>query len=227
MSEFIWELPPYVVTPSVSVEQTGEAIDHEQGAIDRLAQQFKGKPKIEAFLRVLTGPMQTLEQAFVDIIVKRQIDVAVGDQLAQLAKLVGQPILDGLSDTDLRRYVKARIFANKSSGTGRELIKIGRLVLDDADVYIHVTSVGPAVARIQLENAVVDWDVATILERDFYARAVGVGIRIVLTWWPRLPPDLFRYAAFTGPTDGKGYANFANTDGGHLASARDNAGENQ
>lgn len=202
MSEIVLELPPFLAESPPSAPTSPAEIDHASAAADRLIQQFR-KPRMIAFVRALCKPMAALERAFFDILAARIIDTASGDALRQLANLVGQPVLAGLSDVDLRRYVRARILANRSSGLGEDLIAITRLVINDENTSIHAYTARGGTAYVQLENNPTDFDIGTILFRDFLARAVAVGVKILLEWWPEEESEMFEFESFT-PGQGAG-----------------------
>lgn len=225
MSDYVLELPPFTdettSAGNTSVPFDETPIDHTALALNRLVQQFRRNPLIEKLVRAFCDPMAELEQAFVDIIVKRYLENAVGDQLKQLARLVGQVILDGLSDEDLKRYVRARILANRSNGRGEDLIKITRLVVNDSNTRVKVRTIGNATAALELENNPTNFDIGTILYRDFLSKAVGVGIRITLTWWPDDETEMFEFESFVpGEGVGKGWGSSLDAGvGGKLASS--------
>lgn len=218
-SLFILDLPQPVGEPATSVTPAGQ-IDHAQAAENRLIQRFK-KPKMRAFIRAYCKPMAALEQAIADLLTKRTVETATGAQLLVLARIVGQPVLAGLSEEDLRRYVRARIRANRSSGTGPDIIAITRLIVNDPDTEVLVRTVSGGVANVTLRNNPTDFDISRILFRDFLVKAMGIGVRIELEWEPADSTDTFEFESFTPPTGpGKGWGDAIDPDvGGEFASA--------
>lgn len=224
MSEIVLELPPFLAETPPAAPPAPAEIDHASAAADRLIQQFR-KPRMIDFVRALCKPMAALERAFFDILSARVIATASGDALRQLANLVGQPVLAGLSDVDLRRYVRARILANRSSGLGEDLIAITRLVVNDESTSIHAFTARGGTAYIRLEHNPTDFDIGTILFRDFLARAVAVGVKIQLEWWPAEESEMFEFETFT-PGEGAGLGWGSTLDanvGGAMASIISNA----
>ncbi|HEY3802246.1 MAG TPA: hypothetical protein VGL61_06540 [Kofleriaceae bacterium] len=134
---------------------------------------------------------------------------AVGAQLDVLGKIVGQVRL-GSSDDDYRRYIQARIAANRASGKREELINVAKLVLSDPTVKILLNQEGTATARMLL-NGTVSSDVAGIVLAMCTA-AVALGVRLVVEWMPSPPANTFRFDSGPG------------LDVGHLAGADDNSG---
>lgn len=205
MSEFVFELPPFATEVEVGAEAAG--VDHEEGAVNRLVQQLKGKPKIEQFIRSLCAPMSALEQVFIDLVAKFHVDVAEGEQLQMLARIVGQTVIEGLTDPTLRRYVKARIYTNRSSGLGNQLIRISKLVIDDENITVFVHTDGNATVTVRLAGAPTDYDVALVLIQDFLSKAAGVGIRVILEWQGEEDEGMFECESYVpGEGDGLGFA---------------------
>lgn len=237
MSEFVWELP---ASRPISVEESepGEgAIDHAQAAIDRLPQQFK-KPKTQALLRILCGPMAALEQAFVDLLTKRSVETAEGEQLNVLGRIVGQPQVN-VTDTTFRSLIRARIRANKSSGMGNQVLLITRLVLTDYAAQDEVIDAGtlqigldpqyPATVVIRPNGVDLPCDLAQLLTETFLRRVGGAGIRFLLEFDVQEDPDFDahdRVFTFDDATDvgsitaGRGFDDATNigSEGGPLAS---------
>jgi hypothetical protein len=233
MPEYVWELP----SSSTSIEDTAETgegtIDHAEAAVDRLPQQFR-KPKIEKILRIFCKPMAALEQAFIDLLTKRTVETAEGEQLNVLGRIVGQPQVD-VTETTYRSIIRARIVANKSSGLGNQILRISRAVLSDyatqADVaaagtmQIQLTPYYPAAFAVHVNGVDLPWDLANLLAESFLKFAAATGVRPYLEFIPQIDPDLVAYDdAFSLSTHGdetvgeEGYSSTTDlTVGGYLA----------
>jgi hypothetical protein len=70
---------------------------------------------------------QQLEDVHWDLLVGCTLDNSTGDQLDQWGDIVGEP-RGGLEDWDYRVFIKARIMANRCTGTLDELIRIFQIV---------------------------------------------------------------------------------------------------
>jgi hypothetical protein len=197
MPSFIWELP--AVRPAAeSVESTGQGIDHITEAIDRLPQQFRGKPKIEALLRVLLTPTVALEQASIDLLTLT-LDNAVGESLNIFGRKVGQKQVD-VTDTTFRSLIRARIRANKSSGMGNQVLLVARLVLSDYAAQDDVVAAGvmalqivpqpPAAYVLRVLNMDVPWDLADLLAKSFLEKITADGVRAILEFSVRVDDEL-------------------------------------
>lgn len=101
--------------------------DHEAQAKALLTDQFRNKTKIVQFLATWTNQVQALETVFADILTKRFVETAVGDQLDQIGKLVNED-RNGNDDDTYRIYVRLKILANKSQGLSENLLEIASQV---------------------------------------------------------------------------------------------------
>lgn len=109
--------------------------NHVELALARTLQQYVGKTNIEKVLTIESEPYQDLENVFIDLRDKR-IDIfqAVGFQLDQLGRLVGQPRLN-FDDDFYRILILARIGINVSNGEAERIINTLKL-LTSAN-YVH------------------------------------------------------------------------------------------
>lgn len=178
MSTVTWYIPGGPASsPTVETELAAGKVDHVAAALARLPQQFRGKPKIEALLTALVTPCASLEDALWQLLVERGVDSAIGAQLDQLGGVVGQE-RGGLSDADYRRYIRARIAANRSRGNFEDLIRVANLVInDDAATIETVTQNGTVVVRLR---GVLATDSLAGVVLSFLQDSVSGGIRVVL-----------------------------------------------
>jgi hypothetical protein len=93
--------------------------------------QFREKPRLEAWSRSFLKECQLLEDVFWDILQKRDIDQASGAQLDVLGKIVGQPRV-GATDAVYRLHLRARIRINISNGETVDVIAVAQLLLQTA-----------------------------------------------------------------------------------------------
>lgn len=177
--------------------------DHGAEAIDRLPQFLKDKPNLAAWLEVLCGPIQRIEDALIQLLTERAVDTAIGDQLDDLGTIVGQR-RDGLADDDFRRYIRARIAANRACGLTDELLRIVRLIVDDSGATIRLTPSYPAAVVIRVSMIPVDVELASTLV-SFLRDAASAGVRLVLEWSELPEADLF-YWDSTSWDDGLGWS---------------------
>lgn len=166
--------------------------DHVDRALDRLRQQFRDQPNIEAWLRVLVAPVQDLEQAMYEVLVGRGVETAVGVQLDAIGTIVGQP-RNGRSDEVYRAFIRARIATNKSNGTIENVLNVTTLVLDDEDVTLNLHNSGPGWLLLKLEDAPVTLELTLLLVVYFLRRVVAAGVRINVEASAADPADWFTW----------------------------------
>jgi hypothetical protein len=167
-----------------------ETIDHVAGAIGRLREQFKDKPNIVALLSALVRPSQAIENTLQDMLVFRTVDRATGVNLDRLGKIVGQP-RNGLVDDDYRRYIRARIAANRSRGTVNDILKVARLIVYSDDASLEIDQQGTAAFVIRVVGVTVDPSLAAIL-LAFLKASKSAGVRVILEVAQNLPGGIFK-----------------------------------
>ena len=171
--------------------------DHADQAVARIPSQFADKPKFETLIRILTGPIQSIEDALWSILIDRRIKNAVGAQLDMIGRVVGQA-REGYADDDYRMRLRARIAANRSSGSDEDLILIVRLFTHDDDYLVTLARYDVATIVVRLSGQAMTGDVARNL-LGFLAKSAGV--RLVLEYSTADDDDTF---TFDGP-EGTGY----------------------
>lgn len=150
--------------------------DHVQRAVARLCARDV-KDNIVAFISALVTQIQFHEDALTQLFNLRGVDVAEGQQLDDLGVIVGQP-RDGLSDTDYRRYIRARIAANNSDGLVEDVIRVTRGILNNSVLGVKVEQYFPAALLVRIQSGSLDATTAdTLIEFLRDTRAGGVGIQ--------------------------------------------------
>ncbi len=164
---------------------------------------------IEKLVSILVRPFQAVEAAFQDMLAFRSIEHGFGDMLDVIGRYVGQ-LRGGLSDTDYRRYLRARIATNRSTGKREDLIKVARLVLGTTDGTVWIRCQGRASAILEIYDLPVDDATRTAL-RLFVGDAAGIGIRVAVATTSRPIGEVYRFD--TGP----------GLDNGHFSTSADRA----
>lgn len=196
MSDLVYTLPPEAVLASFADDGVGARItDHATRAVERLGQQYR-KPKFEAFLRALIGPLQTVENTAWDVLTLRNVDTAIGVQLDTLGEIVGQP-RNGMVDADYRRAIRARIAVNNSNGTIHDVITAAKLVIDNVLVKVVIIPQYPAALTVVASGAAVTTGVADIVI-DFLRETVSAGVRILFEYSTVAPSAAFCFAGGPG-----------------------------
>ena len=100
-------------------------------ALAILPSRLRGQPRIEALLGAIAAEAQSLEESAYDVLVSTGLDDATGDALDQYGDLVGESRL-GLADPDYRRFIRARLLANRARGTRDDLLDVWQIVTAEA-----------------------------------------------------------------------------------------------
>jgi hypothetical protein len=138
---------------------------------------------ITLLLRAIVGSVQTLEDAFQQLLTERGVDTAVGAQLDVLGRIVGQERA-GMLDDDYRRLVRARISVNRSKGTIADVISVADLIVDDVLASLVVDNQGMAALVLRVEDQPLTDAVAELLI-PMLRNTVSAGVRIILEWSPQ------------------------------------------
>lgn len=208
--------PPYERIPN-----------HGDQAVSWLLEQFKGKPKIEAFLRALIAPVQRLEDTLWQVLT-RVVDMehAEGVHLDLFGRILQLPRA-GLADDEYRSRLRVWQLVLRSDGKAEQLIHI-------ADRFDDVSAVegdrvvwdegSPRVggAMVITMDHLMTYSPTTLLLFLRKAKAAGKGLQLI--WEPDGPDATFRwsgtYGAEATSAVGFGYDDEVNDDGGTLADVR-------
>lgn len=173
--------------------------EHVVEALDRLLEQFKHRPNLEALISALIAQVQDIENSAFDLYLQRWVDSAVGVNLDNLGELVGQP-REGRLDGEYRRWIKARILVNRTNGHGDDLIRIAELVIGTLENF-ELTEYYPAAYNIVVYNY--PDDPQTLFDIFFAAKPAGVGFVLEVSENP--PEALFRFSASSAIESDPGY----------------------
>lgn len=176
----------FVVVQQVARQPT----DHVTAALSRLPLQFEDKPNLIGVLTCFLQPIQELENALVDVYIQRSVLNATGVTLRMLGKLVGQAYVAGLSDDDYRRFVMARIAKNKSTGTGPDVLRIARLLVDPG-MSLQFQNKGAAAFVLNIGSQPVSAALASIIA-SFVAPSASAGVRGVVESSQSTPSNTYR-----------------------------------
>jgi hypothetical protein len=149
---------------------------HAADALSRLTQALKNKPKLAALVSALAAEPQAIENALYQLVTDRTIDDGVGAQLDMIGRIVGQA-RESSTDAAYRLRLRARVKANKSSGTVEEILAVFVALLGSVD-GLRLEQIAPASFVLHLEDPIVVADAATAaLYVDFLgdAKSAGVG----------------------------------------------------
>lgn len=159
----------------------------------RVLSQYQNKPRFMAMQRGLTQLAQDVENALWAIVAKLDLDQADGVWLDYLGDFVREPRA-GASDVDYRKYIAARIIANKSQGRIEEIISVIRIVTGMLGPY-PVTRQSPASIEIELIDYDMDEPIRTRLMQLLRATRAA-GVRLMVLYWPDpTNGDLFTFSS--------------------------------
>lgn len=103
--------------------------NHVEQGLDRLIEQFRGLPDMEAWCSSTLEEVQLLEDAIWSFIDAFDVDRAPADLLKKIGKIVGQTWA-GEELESYRLTVKARIAVNRSNGQWADLNRVARLFFE-------------------------------------------------------------------------------------------------
>lgn len=152
--------------------------DHAARALARLPNQHQESPRLLSLLSTLAESAQEVEDGVYPLLTDRAIDAAIGEQLDIIGRIVLQPRL-GLGDDDYRLMLRARIAANRSSGSVSQLIGVAVLVLLPSVGLVVVTQYPPAGVQVDVRDLSVDSAAADTLF-DLLSDSVAGGVRLLL-----------------------------------------------
>lgn len=102
-------------------------LDLGRQMVEALPAGLYGQERFEAFVRALGHGLQMLEDRIAERFLSLSLETASNGDLDLLGGIVGER-RDGLRDADYRRFIAARLAANKSQGTTDDLVKVLRLL---------------------------------------------------------------------------------------------------
>lgn len=161
--------------------------DHIDQALQRLIEQYKDQPVLEALISSYVAEVQTLENTLWELIEGQMIDYAVGVNLDVIGRIVGQPRTSG-DDEVYRNLLKVRIAINRSSGQWTDLNSVARLLLGAASIrWVNHGRMSISL-RVLDELAERPGDLQTYLEE-----AAGAGTRVDVIYSVDAVADRFAF----------------------------------
>lgn len=203
-----------------------DAIDWTARARSRLYQQFRDKPKLLAVVDAYAAQLQALEDTGQALSLILSIDpitddpesplygIGRGAQLQRVGRIVGQHYTGEAEDL-YRLRLRARIRANKSSGTPEELYAVYQALMAGAG-HAQIEPSPPAGLVFHANDALTDPEAALLL--TFLVDAKVAGVRLWLEWQTTDAAHAFAFASDDYP--GLGFGDDADpTVGGMLSGA--------
>lgn len=135
-------------------------------------------------LDVLVGETQELENAIWGFIAQLDVTTATDIWLERLGEIVGEKREGEADDAIYRRYIEARILANKSSGRINDVLAVANKVIGGDPVNVFVASEWfPAHMRLEIpQGDLIDFGSSLykrLLKMLRITRAAGVGFELL------------------------------------------------
>lgn len=155
-----------------------------------LPSQYRDKElgQLDALLEIFAEELQAADDALVAIPASLDLDVAADTTLDMRGRLVGQD-RGGMPDALYRRFIRARVRANRSSGTRKDLGDVTRIVLQDLAPVVTILE-GGMEAVLRVLNVAVPDDAADAAIQ-FLRIARPATVRVLLHTSVAAPADTF------------------------------------
>jgi hypothetical protein len=148
-------------------------------ALVKLVGPLWGRPRIAALLQSYINEVQEIEDAAWEVLEARHVDTATGVHLDTLGAIVGVPRFTS-DDGIYRNVIRAKIAANRSTGTTDSLIAVVRLA-GDVSSPVLVVHIGPATAYITITEELAAEGLAALRFLLPKARAAGVQLQLLIS----------------------------------------------
>ena len=146
----------------------------------RIYWQFKGKPKIQAWVDMVARQFADLEDAYQSLLTLPSIDDSAGAQLDLLGRLVGQ-LRGGVADVIYRQYLRAAVVAKKSGGRAEDIYKVFAALFSTA--RLRLTNSPVKQFKLTIDAVALTWSDVTVA-MTFMRRAKEAGAGAVVEWAP-------------------------------------------
>lgn len=184
--------------------------NHVDLALARVAQQYRGKARIEGVLTAIVDPLQEADNALWQLATERYLfsDAeigsttvnyqAVGVQLDVIGRIIGLT-RSGMTDDDYRAALKAQVRVIKSSGATEEIIAVFYCVEPDSTITITNWTIASLTCELDLPITASE----AVLYRRFLRQARAAGVKGILLWRQSPHINCFKFCS-AGEVDGSG-----------------------
>lgn len=170
-----------------------EMLDYASRAKGRMLAQYREKAKFSAFVGELADRAQELEVVLFDVLEQTAVGTAIGVWLDRLGLVVGEE-RGGEGDTLYRRYVQARVRANRSEGTLEDIIAVITAWYGAAFPTLVLTEPGRANLLINLDSPdVTSAAVARLVRLLRDTRSAAVGAQLL--WQEDASSKIFTFSS--------------------------------
>lgn len=191
---------------------------HEDDALDRLLEQYKGKPQIEGVISSITAQIQDMENVAYSLIVGRAIATAEGVQLDLIGTIVGLARVSGQSDDTYRTLLYVKIGTNTSQGAPPKIISIYKLLTGASVVFYQNLTRASILLAVDIDiDPDNDPDAVRLIYQNIQnVVAGGVKVDYLICFSP--DEDAFAFAGSNSSAPAKGFGSTLDSEaGGKLA----------
>ncbi len=215
-------IDPDEPAPVGAVAPLAQNTEHCVQSLNARTEDYRGLPRFQALLEIFCDEIQEIEDMLWEL-GQDSVNTAFGVQLDGFGSIVGAE-RQGLSDTDYRALIRARIKANNSEGTVPDIFAIvGAALGSPPPGFADLIPRLPAGYHIVvLAPPLFDEEILSRLIQD----GTGAGIRAVLIVSALPVGTRFRFTSAVlhpvqSPGTGFASASFPAVDGGGLTRALD------
>lgn len=169
--------------------------DHAERAKARLLEQYRNQPKLVAFVGEMAGRVQDLEDAVYDLVAQTAVSTAVGIWLDRLGAIVGEE-RGAEGDVLYRRYILARVVANRSLATLEDIVKVIDAGMGFAVPGVSILELGRASMQVDLNRDIAEAVRDRLVRFLTSTRSAGVGQTFF--WLPVGASKCFTFSVGTG-----------------------------
>lgn len=177
-------------------------INHKEQAKEQVIQQYKESHNFIMYLLAMIDQDDAIEDALYDLLDNRHLEVAEGEQLNALGRIVGisRNILGKtLTDSEYKVYISAKIYKNHTFCTIQELTEVYEYIFG---VTCHVEE-RLGVMILLVGRALTDNEKLIMTTKDnqsryIFPKVLGIGLEVIQF----APENPFAYQGFP---NAKGY----------------------
>lgn len=153
--------------------------DHVQQALDRLLQQYQGKPNYAAFFTAFIQQIQDLEDAIFSLDEGRQlydgsVYPSVGAQLDGIGQIVGIS-RNGLDDSEYLVFILGKIASNFSDTTVDTMVSIAQTFFQPSQMVLH--EFYPAEVDYEMAGIAIDPRLFNVIF-PLLQKSLGAGVKL-------------------------------------------------
>lgn len=177
-------------------------IDHIEQAKEQIITQYKNSPNLNAYIASFAKQFNELEDVGLSLLLERDINSAIGEQLNVIGRIVGLNRNVGnitFNDTQYRFYLQIKILKNSTKCTIPELTRIYTLIFNTTCyIYDAPRQIFLYVGRRLTPEEVILIRFKDELGRYIFPKVLGIGLNII-----QFDPN--NNFAYVGHPTAKGY----------------------